>query len=239
MASMSKGWHVEAAERAAIPGTGGGVRVAVIDTGIAAHPAVASRVEESWVIEEGRSFQQRYLEDRDGHGTHVAGVIASVAPEARLLSIGLLDPEVEDFVAAFALAASRGALIANLSGGWRQKEERLIAAARQLWEAGVLLICAAGNEGEPAWRCPAGIAEVLTVGARRRDGSVAAFTGGRAEIWAPGVDVWSSESPAGYGYRSGTSQAAAVVSGLAARVLASERVIGPEQLKERLLRIEW
>lgn len=228
---LSKGWHLEA--MAAIPGAGRGVRVGVIDTG------VAGVVDESWLVDEGQSTRLSYSEDRDGHGTHVAGVIASLAPDARILSVALAEGDECDYLAALPLAARRGAQVACLAGGLRERHDPLIAAAQQLWRNGVLLICAAGNEGPGEHRCPAGIPEVVTVGARRRDGTRALFSGAGVEIWAPGVDIWSREAPSGFGFRSGTSQAAAVVTGIAARLLEAEPNWSAEQLKQQLLRIEW
>lgn len=228
---LSKGWHLDA--MAAIPGSGRGVRVGVIDTG------VAGVVDESWFIEEGQATRLSYSEDRDGHGTHVAGVISSLVPEARILSIALAEGDQSDYLAALSLAGRRGAQVACVAGGLRGRRDALIAAAQQLWRDGVLLICASGNEGPGEHRCPAGIAEVLTVGARRRDGTRALFSGAGVEIWAPGVDIWSREAPSGFGFRSGTSQAAAVVTGIAARLLEAEPGWSPEQLKQQLLRIEW
>ena len=77
------------------------------------------------------------------------------------------------------------------------------------------------------------------MGARRADGTRANFSGPAAEIWAPGVDIWSREIPSGFGFRTGTSQAAAVVSGVAARLLEFEPELTVAELKQHLLRIEW
>ena len=219
---------------AAIPGSGRGVRVGVIDTGVA-----GGAVEESWLIEEGEATRLSYSEDRDGHGTHVAGVISSLAPDVRILSIALAEGDECDYLTALPLAGRRGAQVACVAGGLRGRRDALITAAQQLWRDGVLLICAAGNEGPSEHRCPAGIPEVLTVGARRNDGTKAPFAGAGVEIWAPGVGIWSREAPSGFGFRSGTSQAAAVVTGIAARLLEAEPGWSPEQLKQQLLRIEW
>lgn len=247
---MSKGsanhWHLDAVSHVA--GAGWGVRIAVLDTGIAPHPEISAQVAESWAIDEGRAIRLPYLEDSVGHGTAIAGLIAGctlgVAPAAGLLSILLLDggeAEPEDYVAAFQLAQSRGAQIANLSAGLLSHHERVVRAARDLARAGILLVTAAGNEGPSRTRCPGGIKEVLTVGACRADGSVPAFSGARADLHAPGVDVWTCVAPAGYGFRSGTSMAAAIVSGLAARLLETEGPMSPTDLKHHLsqrLRIE-
>lgn len=244
---MSKGspttpWHLDLV--AHLAGAGRGVRIAVLDTGIAPHPEIAAQVEESWAIDEGRAIRLPYLEDSEGHGTSVAGLIAGrtvgVAPAASLISILLLDggqAEPEDYVAAFRLVANRSGQIANLSAGLLTRDDSVVQAARDLVRDGVLLVVAAGNEGPSRYRCPGGIAEVLTVGARRADGSVPGFSGAAADLHAPGVDLWTSVAPGGYGFRSGTSMAAAIVSGLAARLLETDRPMSPADLKHRLRRL--
>lgn len=244
---MSKGspithWHLDSI--AHVAGTGHGVRIAVLDTGIAPHPEVSARVAESWAIEDGLAVRLPYLEDSEGHGTAVAGLIAGrtvgVAPAASLISILLLDggdAEPEDYVAAFCLCANRGARIANLSAGLLTRDEPVVRAARDLACIGVLLVVAAGNEGPSRTRCPGGIEEVLTVGGQRADGSVPAFSGAGADLHAPGVDVWTSVAPCAYGLRTGTSMAAAIVSGLAARLLETDGPMSPPELKRRLCRL--
>lgn len=166
------GWSLEAigAGAAARGATGRGVKVAVIDTGLALdHPDFGSRVDP----ENLRSFVSgQGVEDEDGHGTHCAGVISGpsssaggirygVAPDAELVvgrvfdDAGRTDDEI--VIDAIQWAASRGARVISLSLGSRRRPgepfsdayER-IASRLLRRERSVLLVAAAGNDSHRA-----------------------------------------------------------------------------------------
>lgn len=146
--------------------TGAGVVVALIDSGIAAHPdlpagKVVARVD---FVKDG----SREL-DPAGHGTHLAGIIAAkgeefrgVAPDARLVDLRVLDRSgngrMKNVLAAFDwLLRNRKAYgigVANLSFGAPQKngyhEDLLSAVVESAWFSGVVVVSAAGNDGPQA-----------------------------------------------------------------------------------------
>jgi len=162
--------------------TGAGVVVALMDSGIGAHPdlpsgKVIARVD---LVNDGAPAL-----DPAGHGTHLAGVIAGkgatfrgVAPDARLVDIRVLDASGEgtlrDVVAAFDwLLKHRAALgirVLNLSFGTAQKSsyhsDLLTALAESAWFAGITVVAAAGNEGDDAGTIstPGADPFVITVG---------------------------------------------------------------------------
>jgi hypothetical protein len=207
---------VEAAHRWS---TGRGVRIAVIDTGVdAAHPELAGQVAES------RDFAGAATAG-DRHGTAVAGVIAAlagnrlgivgVAPGARLLALRACTQESSagkggcttfDLARAIDYAIGDGASdVINLSlGGPRDPLiERLLGAA----VARNVVVVAAAGEGGSAF--PAAMDGVIAVHAEESGPAAAA-------LGAPGRDVLSLAPPDGYDYFSGSSMAAAQVSGVVA-----------------------
>jgi subtilisin family serine protease len=178
-------------------------------------------------------------QDESGHGTHVAGTIAAVtdngkgiaavAPQARVMVLragfnlgGGAYLEDDDIAAAMVYAADNGARVLNLSFGDPQFSPLLQDAARYARQAGCVLVGASGNEGQSPVVYPAGFAEAIAVGATGPDGQVLAFSswGNALDLVAPGYEILSLAPGGGYARRSGTSMAAAHVSGLAALILA-------------------
>lgn len=157
--------------------TGAGVRVAVIDSGIALnHPEFSGRIDRQASIDIV-TRDSATLNDQNGHGTHVAGIIAAsvndagprgVAPQATLVAIraDLRDSSVcagpgcgyfdHDVAAALDHARASGAQVINLSIG---KETAITAGYREALEravaSGALVVVAAGNQS---------LAEVLMPG---------------------------------------------------------------------------
>lgn len=141
----------------------GAVRVAVVDSGIdASHPALAGRIEAQYDLSPGRVGPI----DPDGHGTHVAGIIAGlpdrrfpawhgIAPFARLLDIQVWDPlgtTTHLLLAGIGCAVEHGVDVLNLSMGTSEipadatsLESRAIQAAVN---HGVIACVAVGNDGE-------------------------------------------------------------------------------------------
>lgn len=201
--------------------TGRGVRIAVIDTGVeTAHPDLAGQVVESRDFVGGGSTGDR-------HGTAVAGVIASqagnrlgivgVAPGARVLALRACSQAADakgncstfNLARAIDYAIGAGAAdVINLSlGGPRDRLlERLLSAGMA---RGVVVVAAAG-EGSSTF--PAAMDGVIGVSAEDAKA-------GATALGAPGIDVLSLAPPDGYDYYSGSSMAAAQVSGVVALLL--------------------
>ena len=245
------------------------VTVAVLDTGVdLSHEDLAA------ALVPGYDFvaNDPVPEDRHGHGTHVAGVVAAVADNAvgvagaasgvRLMPVKVVDDSGRGNTAALVQgiywAVDHGADVINLSVGSPYPSLFLEEAIRYAVRHGVVVVAAAGNgsdrypEGNPGdlgrppgvpdgktagamvrpVEYPAAYVEAIAVGAldRAPDGTwrPADFSNGGDEldVSAPGVDVLGPDLSFGgvsrYAFRSGTSAAAPIASGLAALLLAAD-----------------
>jgi len=224
--------------------TGEKVLVAVIDSGIdASHPELAGAIAES--------FDALGSEEKvHAHGTAVAGAIVAhaqltgAAPQARILAARAFDAkdraaEATTYTIDKALdwAVSRGARIVNMSfTGPRDPamEQRLAKAAKQ----GIILIAAAGNDGPKAPAAyPAAYPGVIAVTATDIDDKLFknANRGSHIAVAAPGVDLLLPAPADGYQMTTGTSFAAAEVSGIAALMLERKPDLGPDGVRKALM----
>lgn len=133
--------------------SGRGVRVAVIDSGIASgHPHVGSVGAGVWIHPDGVSNDAR---DRIGHGTAVAAAIREKAPDADLIPVRVFDRTLATTAAVLAAAiewsASAGARLINLSLGTRNLAHQgvLSEALHSAAARGCIVVAAAAWEGEP------------------------------------------------------------------------------------------
>jgi subtilisin family serine protease len=209
---------------------GGGVTVAILDTGVAlTHPAFL----QSEILPGIDLVESDNLPNDTGpgfgwgHGTHVAGVVARMAPQAKILPVRVLDANGRgnSFALAYGIewAVAQGADVINLSlgaeAGSRVLSETIASALAQ----GVVIVAAAGNENVNLMKYPAAFPGVLAVGAVNSASERAVFSnhGPWVDISAPGVGITSSvpfSGGAGYAAWSGTSMSTAFVSGGAALV---------------------
>ena len=199
---------------------GAGVTVAVIDSGISKHTALIDAVAEY------RNFSSDGSdEDTLGHGTHVAGVIGArsglakgIAPEAKLLGLRVLGHSGmgsnKAVSAAVSYAADVKADIICMSLGSPRPDEGLHRAIKHACSLGLIIVCAAGNDGG-AVNFPAAFQETIGVGAVDRSGAACEFSSRGKEIVvaAPGADITSTWLANGYATISGTSMAAPFVAG--------------------------
>lgn len=212
---------------------GAGTVVAVVDSGVDAdHPDLAGAVLPGINTRANRGDTSSPGRDVNGHGTHVAGVIAAradngeggsgVAPEASILPIKVLDKYgggwVSDVTEGIIWAVDHGAHVINLSLGG--DDSNLIrSAVEYALASGTVVVAAAGNEATDTPSYPAALDGVLSVAAIGSDGKPAGYSnyGSTIDLQAPGDQILSSV-PGGYGAMSGTSMAAPFVSGAAALV---------------------
>ncbi|QST01266.1 S8 family peptidase [Pontibacillus sp. ALD_SL1] len=222
---------------------GEGSVVAVIDSGCQIdHPDLENSIIDWHNFTKG---SRRNVTDENGHGTHVAGTIAAslnrkgvagVAPKSKLLILKAFDANGETsyqtIIQAIQYATRwrgpRGekVRIISMSFGGSRDYSLLHKAIKRAVEQDILIVCAAGNQGDGNARTseqmyPGFYKEVVQVGAVDYEGQMADFTNTNDEIdlVAPGVDIISTYPRNQYAKLSGTSMATPHVAGAAALLL--------------------
>ncbi|MEV2217153.1 S8 family peptidase [Streptomyces sp. NPDC050997] len=229
------------------PASGGaGVTVYVIDTGIRIdHKDFGGRASHGWDFVGG----DRNAGDGNGHGTHVAGIVAGagygVAKKAEVVAVRVLDNAGAGTTARviagidWVTKHAKKPAVANLSlGGYRNAQ--LDAAVRDSIRSGVTYTVAAGNDGLPAsLYSPAAVKEAITVGATDTKDAKPGFSnyGSVLDLFAPGVSITSASyaSDTGRVTYSGTSMASPHAAGAAALYLAEHRRATPAQVGKALV----
>jgi thermitase len=243
------------------------IKVAVIDSGIDYnHPDLAAN------FAGGADFTSPDGDPMDdhGHGTHVAGTIAAamnnltgdppaeegvagVAPNALILAykVCIADGTCDDFAIqqGIAQAIIDGAKVINMSLGAPEFSQSVSDAVQDAWNAGIVIVAAAGNDGTTAEFYPAAYDNVISVAAFDEDHRRASFSnyGNWVDISAPGnvimsaYPLWGCEigtAPGDIGcytWNSGTSMASPHVAGAAALVWSRGDVTTNAQVKDILL----
>jgi subtilisin len=219
--------------------TGNGADIAIIDTGIDDdHPDLQANVGagKAYVDCRGRNCNYAWSDD-DDHGTHCSGIadgidnsqgVKGVSTEATLHALKVLDNSGSgswsDVAAAVEYTADQGWDVGSLSLGGSSGSQAVKDAGVYATNNGVLLVAAAGNDGE-CTDCvgyPAAYDEYMAVSATSCDDTLAYFssTGPEVEIAAPGEDIYSSVIGS-YDTFSGTSMACPHVSGAGAQLMAN------------------
>lgn len=225
-------YHINLPKSTAITGDRQ-VIVAILDTGIdSGHEDLAGKV-----FMNVNFSNSPTSEDLHGHGTHVAGIIAAqannsigiagIAPEAKLMNIKVADDNGVCRAGAITkgiyLAVENGAMVINISLELQNNSEELEKAVNYAWERGVIIIAAAGNNTSNTPVYPASSKNCIAVGAVGQNNELAPLSnyGDWVDVAAPGLDICTTAPDNLYRYVTGTSFAAAYVSGLAAILVST------------------
>ncbi|MCX9010947.1 MAG: S8 family serine peptidase [Candidatus Methanoperedens sp.] len=234
-----------------INSTGKNVKIAVLDTGISnSHPDLNVSGGINLI---GKSKNNKWNDD-SGHGTHVSGIIAArnnsigiigIAPDAELYAVKVLDAYgngyISDIIEGIDWAVQNNMNVVSMSLGTRTYSQALNDATANAYKAGILLVAAAGNNGDGNLSTddvlyPAKFDSVIAVSAidSNNIAPVWGADGEEVELAAPGIDIYSTWLDGGYVNKSGTSMATPFVSGVAALIKSKNLSLTPQEIRSAL-----
>lgn len=234
--------------------------VAVIDTGIQGdHPFLKDNIA---VISGKRSTSNYGVDfsgekvtatptDAHGHGTHVAGIVKSVFPDVKLLALKYYNPKasgqanLDATIKALQYAVDHNVDVINYSGGGPEASVDELRVLKAAEKKGILVIAAAGNERSNIddkrhayYPASYGLSNIITVGAHDDALNIipsSNYGKNSVDIAAPGHRIRSAIPNNTAGYMTGTSQATAFVSGVAALIKSQYPQMKFEQIKNIIL----
>lgn len=243
-------WGIEAigATYARIPRRYPRPKVAILDTGLTYHSAL--NISPTYV----NFTQEKSAVDRNGHGTHIAGIIGGYSPYRRKnkQSFHGIYPQISvTAVKAFTKDGSSSlstilkgidwcikndVKVINMSFGLEKHNSLLYDAIKLAAQHGVIMIAASGNDGKPGVNFPARYPEVISVGSINRQGQISDFSqyGNSLDIVAPGEEIYSTWTGKSYKTISGTSMACAHVTGTMALLLSLKPNISSTRARDIL-----
>lgn len=210
---------------------GAGVKVAVLDTGIVAHPALPGFSQSIAIT----SFPQDPGKI-NGHGTAVASIIAGndpsapgIAPAVELISIRVGDElgKADSFALAAGILAAvdAGVQIINISMGTTENNPLIEEAVLYAHDQNVVIVAASGNSEQADASYPAAYPSVISVGSVDARGEHLNFSnyGTYLSVTAPGFAINAAWPGNRYSRVSGTSASAPIVTGAIAATMSSGR----------------
>ncbi|MFF2588494.1 S8 family serine peptidase [Peribacillus butanolivorans] len=187
------------------------------------------------------------------HGTHIAGIIAGsanndlggtgVAPNIKIMPINVFNgkyADTADIIEAIHYAVQQGADIINMSLGETSYSEALNKAVQEAYNKGLLIVAAAGNEGDMGKSVqrvyPAAFSHVISVAATDSKDKRTSYSNyhSTVDIAAPGDYILSTLPNNRYGWMSGTSMATPMVAGVAALIWSNEPKLTKYEVEYRL-----
>ena len=221
------------------------VKVAILDSGVDYTSDIDVYMRKNFVP--GEDDISVIYEDISGHGTSVAGIIAAkdndegitgINPGVQLYSARILDADKQApasrVVEAIDWAISQDVDIINISFGTAVDVEEIHAAIKRAYDAGILIVAAAGNNGVVEY--PAAYDEVVAVGAvdakgERAEGSA---VGDELELVAPGQQIVSTGAFGGVCVVGGTSLAAPHVTAVASVLWQKDKSVSADFIRSLL-----
>ncbi|TCB99986.1 type VII secretion-associated serine protease mycosin [Micromonospora zingiberis] len=247
----SEQWHLRylKIEDAHKISTGSGITVAVLDTGVYPHPDLQENLLSGTdLTDEGRGDGRQ---DRDGHGTGMAGIIAAhgqslrhgalgIAPQANVLPVRFKrdGPQgtADGLREAIKYATRNGARVISISSTGAP-DVGMQQAIQEAAQADIVLVAAAGNQPDDRQvGFPAAYPNVVAVGGIDHQGRPAkiSVSGAEIDVVAPAVEIYSTSIGGRYRVGTGTSGATAIVAGAAALVRAKYPYLPADEVAHRL-----
>ena len=224
------------------------LKLAVVDTGIDLdHPDLAVNIKGG--VNTIQTWQS--ADDDNGHGTHVAGIVAAlnnaigvvgVGPDIDLYAVKVLNRRgsgyVSDIIEGLDWVISNNIDVVNMSLGTSSDVQAFHDAVIVAKNAGIVIVAAAGNSGPSnnSVIYPAKYSEVVAVSATNSTDGQPSWSsrGPEVDLAAPGESIYSTYRGGGYRTLSGTSMATPHVAGAAALVLATHLGFNPSQVQAHL-----
>jgi thermitase len=209
------------------------INIAILDTGVDVdHPDLANK------IVDNRNFTtSNTTDDIYGHGTHVAGIaaantnngigVAGLGYSCSIINVKVLGDDGMGYWSWIAQgiiwAADNGAKVINLSLGDSSNSSTVEDAINYAWNNGVVVVAAAGNDGNSNPFYPAYYPNCIAVAATDANDAKTSWSnyGDWVDVGAPGDNILSTWGHKYYGSMSGTSMASPHVAGLAALLFAT------------------
>src|SRR5690606_7267012 len=190
-------------------------------------------------------------EDQHGHGTHVAGIVKSIFPDVKILALKYYNPKasgqqnLDATIKALQYAVDQNVDVINYSGGGPEASVEELRVLKKAEKKGILVIAAAGNERSNIddkrhayYPASYGLSNIITVGAHDDGLNIipsSNYGKNSVDIAAPGHRIRSAIPNSGAGYMTGTSQATAFVTGVAAMIKAKYPKMKYDQIKNIIL----
>lgn len=231
-------------------GGGDGVGVVLVDTGID-HDSLDDDVVARYDLSPSEKL------DGHGHGTFMAGIVDTQAPDSHLVSVQVADDDgtttLSRVLHGLAIADAARELhdapvvLLAMAGDVGNAPDPIMTTLEMLWARGSTVVVPSGNRGADQVTSPGADPYLITVGARDADfsGNGEVFGKQKPEVEAPGVGVtglrvvgstidqnWDGD---GAFTGSGTSMAAAHVAGVAASMLSTNPALSPDDVKSELV----
>jgi subtilisin family serine protease len=236
------------------------VVVAVIDTGIQGdhaflnnniHVYGGKQSKDNYGVDFSGEKVTNTPTDFHGHGTHVAGIVKSIFPEVKILALKYYNPKasgqanLDATIKAIQYAVDNNVDVINYSGGGPEASVEELRALKLAEKKGILVIAAAGNERSNIddkrhayYPASYGLSNIITVGAHDDNLNIipsSNFGKNSVDIAAPGYRIRSSIPGHAAGYMTGTSQATAFVTGVAAMIRSKYPSMKFDQIKNIIL----
>jgi thermitase len=225
----------------------GGAVIAVLDTGVAGgHVDLTGRVLAGWDFVNADANPA----DDNGHGTKVSGVAAGLGNNAvgiagtcwgcRILPVKVADADGKvrwsNAAAGLIWATDHGAQVINMSFGKTTGSDTVAAAVKYAHDHGVVVVAAAGNEGNKARFYPASYPGVLSVAATNSNDNLYSWStrGSWVRLAAPGC-TWTTKRGGGWGSFCGTSASAPIVAGIAGLEIALKPDLSQSELEQTII----
>jgi subtilisin family serine protease len=248
---------------------GAGVKVAVIDNGVEVeHEDLKANIFLAYNADDGSS-NVKTDGDEASHGNNCAGLILApingkgivgIAPESKLIAIKQNEESDAKTIRAFEYAKNQGAKVISCSWGTENVSEIIVAELKSLYDAGVTVLFASGNEGASLDReeinDESEVEWVIGIGASTELNDVGSYSnyGTNLDLIAPGGDTWESTGILSiddmgehgsnnnlelvnnnYAFIDGTSFSAPVAAGVVALMYAANPQITPAQVRDILI----